>query len=373
MKAELTGRVAALSEDSAAYKLAIERLLAAKASRDKQIAAIIAERNKIAQVLARNRVAERELDRDDTRRHSTDRLSSGSARRASSSSSSGRMDEQQQAGVSVSGKRQFGSLEAEDGAQPKERRSLAATPPARRAALSPVSPNSQAGTAAMSPRSHDTDKAQPEREREQRLMARVKATLARPTDDGTSVSAAGIDDGPLSPSAGWLSREEALHARRTSERMKRSVQLLEDKCHELEKVGTARHYILRAQPHQCSTHASVADRVLACPDGDFALLSPVLPRLLCCAVLCCAVLCCCVGAASLRSVCRQSLFDGSLSGRLRGAPQSGEEAAGGRRAAAAAAALLGSHTALAPLTSSAPRSAVHTEPSGSCTPTSPLS
>jgi len=260
MRAELSARVAALSEDSAAYKLAIERLLAAKASRDKQIAASIAERNKMAQLLARSRVAERELDREDSRRQSTERLSYGSARRASSNSGSGggaqqhnsswRMDEQQL--PSTAGKRESagGFESAENVKQPKERHLTAATTPARRTALGPVSPNNLATAhatqqAATSPRSHRSSVGQSE----QPLMERVKATLSSTEVDGAT-GAAAAEDATMSPSAGWLSREEAMYERKTSERMKRTVQLLEDKCRELEKVTQ------RAAQHKRSQHTA---------------------------------------------------------------------------------------------------------------------
>ena len=240
VKSELSARVAALTEDSTAYKLAIERLLAAKASRDKQIAASIAERNKMAQLLARNRVLEKELERDDSRRQSTDRLSSCSARRVSGniSGSGRRMEEQQPV---MAGKREAsGEFEtADDGKQLKSRQSIAATTSARRAALSPVSPNSLTSAsstqqAAISPRSHKADKAQSD----QPLMERVNATLSNLSMDSTTGTAA-LDDAAMSPSgASWLNREEAMHERKASERMKRTIQLLEDKCRELEKVAT---------------------------------------------------------------------------------------------------------------------------------------
>ena len=247
VQGELRARVAALSEDSTAYKLAIERLLAAKASRDRQLAASIAERNKIAQLLARNRAADRELDREDSRRHSTDRLSSGSARRASGNSSSGgvtpqhntsiRMDEQQQPETARKRDATGESESAEIVKARKGRQSSTSTTPARRSVLGPVSPNSLPAAhstqqAATSPCSHRTDKGQSERQ----LMERVDAMLANMAVD-TPAGAAPVDGATMLPSsAGWLSREEAMHERRTNSRMKRTIQLLEDKCHELEKV-----------------------------------------------------------------------------------------------------------------------------------------
>ena len=298
-KADLSARVAALTEDGAAYKLAIERLLAAKASRDRQIAASITERNKLAQLLARNRAVDREMDRDDSRRHSTDRLSSGSAKRASGSGgnssttaaqhyhTSSRLQEpiQPQYSTAAAGNREpVGWFEGAEAAkqQPKGRHSTAATTPARRTALSAVSPNSlalgpPAQQAALSPRSHKADKAQSE----QQLLERVNATLSNTSMDSTT-SGAALDEATASPVApsGWLSREEAMHERRTSERLKRTVQLLEEKCRELEKVTR------RAQRDITTQHIQASESVRQCT------VRPAPDSLVGCCVLCrCAALC----------------------------------------------------------------------------------
>ena len=272
----------------------------------------------MAQTIARNRAAERELDsrEDEDRRRSSssERLSVGSARRASnnnaintssSSSSSGKTDEQRQQQQPPhplsSSKRdsagQLGAASASDDKQLKGKQLLAATPPARRTALGPVSPNNlapaQHSDQAAASESPDSYKANKQHHHSQlhtpQLMDRVNATLSNKAGDGTSGSGGQFaDDALLSPSAAaWLSREEALQSRKTSERMKKTVQLLEEKCKELEKVNAnqrnAPHCQSSSQAYRTSAHCTAlhSSRLLA--------VLVVMGCVRCVVLLCCVV------------------------------------------------------------------------------------
>ena len=320
--------MAALAEDGAAYRLAIERLLAAKASRDKQIAASIAERNKLAQLLARNRVADRESD---GRRLSADSLSSGSARRVSGASTRDDEQQQRQPSTAVGDKREAvaGAEAAVDTAQSKSGQSMAATPRVRRTALSPVSPNSlttphsaQRAATAISTRKADSGVA------ERPLMARVSDSLSNSSMDAST--AAALNDSSTSPTAaGWLSRKEAVHERHASERTRKTIQLLEDKCHQLDKVvATARR-----RQHNTTARGSERQRLSASDlmplpafNCSIRRLLPLLSHVVLGGVLLCAAVC----PASVGAVCGQSLADGSLPARLRRATPGGEKAQGSR-------------------------------------------
>ena len=56
----MEGRAAGWEEEGAAQRVAIERLMRAKAAREQRIAVLLTERNRLAQLLASTRVEEKE-------------------------------------------------------------------------------------------------------------------------------------------------------------------------------------------------------------------------------------------------------------------------------------------------------------------------
>ena len=246
----LTQQAASLSADCAAHRLALERLLKAKASRDRQLAALLVERNRLAQLLARTRVdekeeADRRRDGDEQSWQAvSERLSIGSARKSLSS-------------VDGSVVMTEGEEENRSG---RKRPSLkeAQTPGSGRPALSPLSHNSRQSQSQQ--RTTPASAAAPAALSPELLMARVSSLLAKTDEADGAAGAAAFS----SPSLLWA--EEAHYHRIAGERQRKQVALLEDKARELEKVSSSSQHRLHSA---------------CCPPLRCRLTQP----LLCCAAL----------------------------------------------------------------------------------------
>ena len=238
-----TQRQAKVAEEGAAQRVVIDRLLRVKASRDQRILGLLEERSRLAQLLAKTRVEEKEEE---------DRRTSGdwALRR-----------------LSLSGKRMSAG---EDGGGAEGRTALLALTPNSQQRPRPSYPLAR-GSAGKG-----------------RALGGLTTPKPRPM---TSPAGGGVEDGgvereEVGPGVSLsLLLEEAALSRLTNERLRKQIALLEEKCQEWEKVSPTRHLTAIALSHCPSTHTHCT-----CHTASSVLMWLCL--LLRCAVLCCAMLCC---------------------------------------------------------------------------------
>ena len=205
-----------LQEDTTAQRVAIERLTRAKAARDQRLGVLLVERNRLAQLLALARVEEKE--QEEQRRESEEWRSVDDR----STLSAGK---RQSAGSIVHGR-----LPEEGGRASVESAARTHAAAASRNILSPLTPNSQTlPRGRMAPSSHTKVTSA--------SKLRPATTPRPPTSPSLVDSAQSVVEEQLVPPiiSPALLHEEAALARMTSERLKKQLALMEDKCRELER------------------------------------------------------------------------------------------------------------------------------------------